>query len=95
MSNTEATTYDPSDRFDLDREWEVTPSADSYVPLAARYPDTCDVHPMDCRCLPCQAQAEYEDWVGSVVEAIEDDAWADLEAAWQAEAIREEQEGWY
>ena len=45
---------DPSDVFDTEREWEI-PNVD--VP-APPIPGTTSVHPVRCRCLSCQADAE-------------------------------------
>lgn len=68
MSMTNTATFqdiDPSDTFDSDRFvfWEV-PNTDHTddVPMADRFPGTTDLHPMDCTCLPCQAQAECDAW---------------------------------
>ena len=51
---------DPSDTFDTDREWPV-PNFD-YTDSIPPIPGTTAEHPMDCRCLPCQADAEWMAW---------------------------------
>lgn len=122
MSNTAFITdleIDPSDRWDLDRE---RPCANTDWTLdLPPIEGTSDLHPMDCRCLRCEAEAEAAAWIGCECEIdwkcglcreegirhsrldaaglgpdadlSEGNPWADLEAAWQDEA-RREQEGW-
>lgn len=54
---------DPSDRYDLDREWEIAPTPDALPSLAETMPDATDIHPSDCPCQPCAADREYADWI--------------------------------
>ena len=52
--------YDPSDRYDLDREWEVP--AHDYTGELPPIPGTTDLHPIACACRPCTADREALAW---------------------------------
>lgn len=70
-THTDHTDIDISDRYDFDRERPIANF--DWTLTVPSIPGTTDLHPMDCRCLPCRAEQEYLDWIEQDCDYFDED----------------------